>query len=277
MSNPDLIVVGESSESHESNKVDIVLSEVRHVLQRIHLTSTQRQGYIVIFDSIDGMNKKTMSALLKTLEEPPPGVIFILIAHKAGSLLPTVRSRCHRFLFHPLSHDEIGIVLRRILPGIPQGHLALYKTFAEGCPGRALALHNLGGFDFYRKILFLLKDLLKGQMSGLLDFLDHSNSMECGSFLSSVQGQNELVHFMVWLITRTFRMSLLGLRNNYELVILTPEEEEILSSLLAQHSLDSWPLIRSRITTLWSETESLNLNRQSALLEIFTCITGYSR
>mgnify|MGYP004537489875 CR=1 FL=1 len=51
---------------------------------------------VVVIDAIDDLERSGANALLKNLEEPPAGTVFLLISHAPGRLLPTIRSRCRR-------------------------------------------------------------------------------------------------------------------------------------------------------------------------------------
>ncbi len=61
----------------------------------------------VIIDPAEKMNAAAANALLKTLEEPPPYALLILVSGKSGMLLPTLRSRCQKLGFHPLSFSQV--------------------------------------------------------------------------------------------------------------------------------------------------------------------------
>jgi hypothetical protein len=60
---------------------------------------------VVVIDSIDDLERGGANALLKNLEEPPAGTIFLLVSHAPGQLLPTIRSRCRLLRFEPLPSD----------------------------------------------------------------------------------------------------------------------------------------------------------------------------
>jgi DNA polymerase-3 subunit delta' len=63
---------------------------------------------IAIIDDADAMNEESANALLKTLEEPPPGSILFLISPSLDALLPTIRSRCQPVHFAPLAPGDIA-------------------------------------------------------------------------------------------------------------------------------------------------------------------------
>jgi DNA polymerase-3 subunit delta' len=96
-------------------------------LSRAPMMASRR---IAIIDDADAMNDEAANALLKTLEEPPPGAMLILLAPDAESVLPTIRSRCQPMLFSPLNSEQVVTLLER------EGHAreAIQKivSMAEG-------------------------------------------------------------------------------------------------------------------------------------------------
>jgi DNA polymerase-3 subunit delta' len=90
-------------------------------------------------------NAPVQNALLKTLEEPTPGTVIILVTSSEDRLLPTIRSRCQRVAFHAIDDDAMRQWLR--VAGIdasPEDHQWLMR-YADGSPGRYLRAHE-GGF-----------------------------------------------------------------------------------------------------------------------------------
>ena len=63
------------------------------------------------------LTKEASNALLKTLEEPPPHVVFILATTEVQKLLPTILSRCQRFDFHRYGLDDVVKLLSRVCKG----------------------------------------------------------------------------------------------------------------------------------------------------------------
>src|SRR3546814_4734811 len=88
----------------------------------------------------DDLERGAANALLKNLEEPPAGTLFLLVSHAPGRLLPTIRSRCRMLRFSPLSDDEMETVLRAELPDADVHEIAALIAAGEGSPGRALGL-----------------------------------------------------------------------------------------------------------------------------------------
>ncbi len=95
---------------------------------------------VCIIDEAQGMRREIANALLKTLEEPPKNVYFILITHEPEALLPTIRSRGAAFPFFALSEEEFAALVRargEVFPfrGAEEIHAAF--LLSEGNPGMA--------------------------------------------------------------------------------------------------------------------------------------------
>ena len=69
---------------------------------------------IYIIDEVHMLSKSAFNALLKTLEEPPEHVIFIMATTEPDKVIPTIMSRCQRFDFEPISVDKIKNRLKDI-------------------------------------------------------------------------------------------------------------------------------------------------------------------
>jgi DNA polymerase-3 subunit delta' len=98
---------------------------------------------VVLIDSIDDLERAGANALLKSLEEPPAGTIFLLVSHAPGRLLPTIRSRCRLLRFEPMSEGEVASVLRAELPDATASEIDALVRAGEGSPGRALGFAGL--------------------------------------------------------------------------------------------------------------------------------------
>ena len=102
--------------------------------------STRR---VIVIDAIDDLERPASNALLKSLEEPPSGTIFLLVTHAPGRLLPTIRSRCRLLRFDPLGDDEVAAVVRAKLPNASAAEIAVLVRAGAGSPGRALRFAGL--------------------------------------------------------------------------------------------------------------------------------------
>ena len=96
---PDVIEIDAAS----NNGVD----EVRSLIEKVKYAPTQGKYKVYIIDEVHMMSPGAFNALLKTLEEPPSHVVFILATTEPHKILPTIISRCQRFDFTKLSIEDI--------------------------------------------------------------------------------------------------------------------------------------------------------------------------
>lgn len=97
---------------------------------------------VVIIDSADDLNRNAANAFLKTLEEPPPNTLFLVVSHVPSRLLPTIRSRCRTLRFHPLADEEVDVVLASTIPEVSLETWVALRDLAGGSPGRAVRLSH---------------------------------------------------------------------------------------------------------------------------------------
>ena len=89
----------------------IKVDAVREVVRQTAFRPFEGRRRAVIVDHADRLVPEAQNALLKTLEEPPPASVFLLVTHRPHLLLPTVRSRCPEIRFGGLTTDEVTEVL----------------------------------------------------------------------------------------------------------------------------------------------------------------------
>jgi DNA polymerase-3 subunit delta' len=119
----------------------IKIEQVRDAIGHTAFRPFEGRRRVVIVDDADAMVAAAQNALLKTLEEPPPGSVFILISAMADSLLPTVRSRCSLLRFGPLTAADIVAVLMR--RGYSAADARTAALEADGSVARALESRSI--------------------------------------------------------------------------------------------------------------------------------------
>ena len=114
---------------------EIRVGAVRALRAEMFNTALSGEGRAAIFYGAQNLNQNSANALLKILEEPPAGTLFILTANSAAAVLPTIRSRCAQYTFSPVPAAECEAYLRREHPHCPDP--ALMAALFGGCIGKA--------------------------------------------------------------------------------------------------------------------------------------------
>ncbi|SMC03430.1 DNA polymerase-3 subunit gamma/tau [Sulfobacillus thermosulfidooxidans DSM 9293] len=120
------------------------IDEIREIKERIDQSPVMGRYRIYIIDEVHMLTTEAFNALLKTLEEPPPHVIFVLATTEPQKLPVTVLSRCQRYEFQRLT---VGLIEERIRQVIAEEHvqvepaaLELIAEYADGAMRDALSL-----------------------------------------------------------------------------------------------------------------------------------------
>jgi DNA polymerase-3 subunit gamma/tau len=90
------------------------IDEIRELRERVNYAPNQARYKVYIIDEVHMLTKEASNALLKTLEEPPSHVIFILATTEVHKVLPTILSRCQRFDFRRISQSDMVSKLTHI-------------------------------------------------------------------------------------------------------------------------------------------------------------------
>ena len=125
---------------------------------------------VAIIDDADYLNEEGANSLLKTLEEPPPHSVLILIGTSPAKQLPTIRSRCQLVRFQPLTVDMVADVLVSRGLASDLNEAKRLASHSGGCVRRALELSDPEVWDFR-------ETLLKGLAEPLLDSVSLSASL----------------------------------------------------------------------------------------------------
>jgi DNA polymerase-3 subunit delta' len=141
-SHPDLFVLERQGEDGKIRKV-IPVDEARALSEFFSKSPASAPHRVAIVDAVDDLNINAANAILKTLEEPPPHGVLLMVSHSPGRLLPTIRSRCRRLAFSPLPIEEAAAFVREREDVSVEDSLRL-ATMAVGAPGRAWALAGGG-------------------------------------------------------------------------------------------------------------------------------------
>jgi DNA polymerase-3 subunit delta' len=213
--------------------------------QRLRTTRGRAGSRLVVVDAIDDCNASAANALLKILEEPPADTFFLLVSHRPGALLPTIRSRCADLPLRPLSDGEVRAVLEANMPGQGEDKLAAAVALAGGRPRRAfeaLTVAGDGTLAALRQWLAAPLDFPPGAHLALADALA-GDSAEAGF------GRDMLLDWMA--------------QEAREAALAGPDARVRLAS-----ASELW----EKAQALLAETDALNLDLRETLVEILDAI-----
>lgn len=121
----------------------LTIEEIRALREELALKAFSDRARVALIVPADAMTLQAANALLKTLEEPPPGTHLLLVAHRLFRLPATIVSRCHKVPFLPLSPEvveEILLSLPQVGKAYDRAALRAAAACAGGRPGLSLAL-----------------------------------------------------------------------------------------------------------------------------------------
>ena len=113
-----------------------LVSQVTAMRSEIFNTSLSAEGRAVLLYHVERMNEESANALLKVMEEPPEGVLFLLTADSLAGVLPTIRSRCVSFAIAPVSPADCARYCTA--HGVDKKTAALYSELFDGHIGTVL-------------------------------------------------------------------------------------------------------------------------------------------
>lgn len=170
------------------------VDEIREIRDKVKYAPTMGQYKVYIIDEVHMLSTGAFNALLKTLEEPPKHVIFILATTEPHKIPATIISRCQRFDFKQISSKEIQNHLAAILHeqkvSYEEEAIQLVAELADGGMRDALSLldqvisyagekivmddvHALSGTIAYRDLLKILEGISNDEMSQIVNVVSH--------------------------------------------------------------------------------------------------------
>jgi DNA polymerase III subunit delta' len=254
---PDLKVI-EPERDPKSGKVkpEITVDAVRATCGSLHSTAAAGGRRLVIVDGAERLNRNAANAMLKPLEEPPPGTVLILISHRPDLVAPTLRSRCARLHLRRLPETVIGDALARQAPDLPaEARLAIARA-AGGSLGRALEMADPQWLGLYQRLATCLAEeqadvlALHGLAGELARYAEPRNLAASAALLQE-------------LVSRAVRTRL-----ERGEAPLFAEEPGALRQLAGRRPLECWARLWEKIARLVARVDGLNLDRTHALLHM---------
>lgn len=116
------------------------IEQIRDLQSTVIYKPYEGKWKIYIVEDADKLTEAAANSLLKTLEEPPPATVFILITSRVEKILPTIRSRCQQINFRTIGQGKILSFLEEHYPEVEKEKRELAVSLAEGSLGRACLL-----------------------------------------------------------------------------------------------------------------------------------------
>jgi DNA polymerase-3 subunit delta' len=221
---------------------DIAVETVRRIGRFLGTTAGEGGWRVVIVDPADDMNRSAANALLKSLEEPPPRTLFLLLARSRGALLPTILSRCRTLDLAPLTEAEASDVVRQVAP-----HLApasedhrLAATLAGGSVRRLIELSQQDGLAQYRLLLSAVEE-----------------SEPRARYALAAQASDDRVTEQI-----------LSLYQDYLLRRVRGTPEPAKTARPPSLPLVTWAELWEKATLSWREVDTYNLDRRQFVLDL---------
>ncbi|MGB0721828.1 MAG: DNA polymerase III subunit delta' [Gammaproteobacteria bacterium] len=124
------------------DKSVIGVDQIRAMIDFMSLSGQYSERRFALIDPADAMNENASNALLKTLEEPGPGSVLILVTSASGALLPTLRSRCQQWRFVVPAEAQALAWMGDVIPDVEPDALRHRLAVARGAPLLAAALDD---------------------------------------------------------------------------------------------------------------------------------------
>lgn len=228
---------------------EIRVNEVRGALAKLQQTRGRAGHRFLIVDAVDDCNINAANALLKTLEEPPADTHIILVSHRPGRLLPTIRSRCQAHAMRPLDDTHVQEILDR--DDIEQGQLEMAISYAGGRPRRAFEALGMGDSAMLKDLSNWLQAPQKNPPQDLLKLSEALANKKLGMESSFAR---EMV--LDWIVAEAKTVASASVKN--------------ISCLASVNQL--W----EKANKLFEQTDSYNLDVRQGLIILFDEIVTHA-
>lgn len=156
----------------QSGGANIKIDQIRDLQQQLSLRPLEGRFKICVIDGAEMLTIGAANALLKTLEEPQPNTLLILVSSQSDKLLPTIRSRCQKLSFRRLSKEQLENILSRRLEDQSSAEVAVLAALSDGSFKKALGQKQQLYLEKRRQLIQALSALSAGSNIPTLSFAD---------------------------------------------------------------------------------------------------------
>ena len=188
-----------SEKKSTSFSKNILIEQVRELSDFLVLTTNRKGLRIIIIYPAETMNNNCANALLKSLEEPLPQTLFLLITNKIGQLLPTLKSRCEIINF-ALPNQQNTLSWLKLLPNIANKNNAEINSALAYCNQSPLLAEQILNTNFLNNTTWLKQFLQALEKPKQIDFIALSAIIEKESKNSDSNAINSAMNFSLILL-----------------------------------------------------------------------------
>ncbi len=275
-SHPDVIEIDAASNTG--------VDDVREIIEKVKYAPARGKYKIYIIDEVHMMSTSAFNALLKTLEEPPAHVIFVLATTEVNKVLPTILSRCQRFDFTKVSTIDLKTKLKEILEKenkkYEEGVIDAIAELAEGGVRDALSiLDQTIAYAVDNITVQHIKDIYgitsNSEKISFLEKIFNNDVMEVLNQIDTFERNGiDLVKLTSSLIDLLKELIVISSTHNEKLLkILTLEQASDLNDLVEKESL--YPMIDVLLESLSNYKKSNNIRAFFELAILKLC--SYSK
>jgi DNA polymerase-3 subunit delta' len=187
----DLLVLERTASETGAMRTVITVDQVRRTVGFFGSTAGEGGWRVCLVDAADELNPSAANALLKVLEEPPPRSLFLLVSHRPGRLIPTVRSRCRRLILRPLEPADVAQAAAAALDrSAADAEIVEAAGAADGSVARALTLLGGASLALRQKVIELLGRLPAvdpAALHALVDTLGRADADAFETFVDTIR------------------------------------------------------------------------------------------
>lgn len=263
LSHPDLLVLRRPWDQKTKRfAASIPIDEVRRLRMFLGHKADAAAWRVVLVDTADDLANASANALLKSLEEPPPRTVFLLLSSEPGRLLPTIRSRCRLLALPPLAPDDLKAAVGQAItasdngkPPTP-GEWPQLIELSQGSVRRALSVNTTGGLKIYERVATTMALLPKIDWAAV-----HTLSDELAG-AAAEQKFEQFFEFLLDLLGRLVRAQATGKGTSADLALAR--------TLMAGPKLPAFAAAWSDIAAAKAEAMALNLDRKALIMDTIT-------
>lgn len=254
---PDMLYLGQLYETDKKAGKGINVEQARKVVPFMRMTASGTGWRVVIIDDADLMQRSAQNAILKILEEPPINTLLILVTHRLGSLIATIKSRCRTIRFGDMSKDHFYDLVGRY-QSLSADDMEVMYSLTRGSVGRTIELLEEGGLTSVYMILDMFQSFPIWDWPKI-----HQASQSMGG-RGQEQNMQIFKDIALWMIDMMLRAKATGKQLPGML------DDPALNAMLRSYTLNEWINISDAVRTYFQNARISNLDNRQTIFGLFT-------